>query len=268
MPEHIEKAWISPAEARSGMLEGTGLGVRIALIDSGVEVGHPGLNGLELADDIAVNAVGLGLEVDSGGGHDVFGHGTAVAGILHEVAPEAEIGSFRALDAQNHSRSFVIAECARLAMERGYHIINCSFGCKGHPKFIMEFKKWVDQAHLDGVHVVAACSNRDFSIPEWPAYFTSVIGVNMAATDDDFFFYRPGAMVEFAARGERLRVPWRGGSWKVETGSSFAAPRVAAHLARMLSTNPGIPPLLVKPLLHAIAKPWTGKIAAHNEREF
>lgn len=247
---------------------GTGKGVRIAIIDSGVEVGHEGLDGLELLDDFAIDASGPRYRCVPGKGLDVYGHGTAVASIVRAAAPEAEIGSFRGLDERNQSRSAIIAECAELAIERGYHIINCSFGCRGDSKFILKFKEWCDRAYLKGIHIVAACNNRHHTIPEWPSHFASVIGANMAATESPEIFYRRDNMIELAARGERLRVPWKGGGFRIETGSSFAAPHIAGMLARLLSECPEIDPLTVKPLLHQIAVPWMSdlKVVERLER--
>ena len=233
---------------------GTGKGVRIAVIDSGIDPSHPGLDGLKLSDDLAVSTDGVRLQIEEGAGRDVFGHGTAVAGVLREVAPEAEIGNFRALDGQNRSRSFIIAECVRQAIARGYHLINCSFGCRGLAKYVMDYKEWIDAAYVAGVHVVAAGSNRGDSIREWPAHFSSVVGVGVADCSDEEIWYRHGQLVSFAARGERVRVPWMGGGWRLETGSSFAAPRVSGFIARLLSVHPGLTPDLVKALLQRVAR--------------
>jgi subtilisin len=148
-------------------------------------------------------------------------------------------------------------EGARIAIERGYHILNCSLGC-GIPDHVLKYKSWVDEAYLQGIHVVAACNNHDSSRPEWPGFFTSVLTVNMAeeAADGDIF-YRPGHLVEFAARGMDVEVLWRDGDTKTMSGSSFAAPRVAGMLARLLSEHPGIPPLQAKALFHRMARPWS-----------
>ncbi|NNE92494.1 MAG: S8 family serine peptidase [Verrucomicrobiales bacterium] len=254
MPD-TDAAWPSPADVRAALDgESTGKGIRVAIIDSGIEVTHPALEGIELVDDVAISCDGLRMHIGEGGGRDVYGHGTAVAGILKSIAPEVEIGSFRALDSKNHSRNLVIAECARQAIERGYRIINCSFGCRGLPKYVMEYKEWVDAAHTAGVHVVAACSNVGASIREWPAHFPNVISVGVADCGETDLVTRPGEMVSLAAKGERVRVPWLEGSWRVETGSSFAAPRVAGKAARILQSFPDLPAGLMKPLLEALGE--------------
>ncbi|RYD72686.1 MAG: alkaline serine protease, partial [Verrucomicrobiaceae bacterium] len=188
-----------------------------------------------------------------------------LAGIIRAAAPEAEIGSIRVLGEALASRTAIIMEGAREAIERGYHILNCSLGC-GIPDHVLKYKAWVDEAYLRGIHVVAACNNQDSSRPEWPGFFTSVLTVNMAAAaSDSEVYYRPGNLVEFAARGVDVQVLWRDGETKTMTGSSFAAPRVTAMLARLLSQYPELGPLQAKALFHQLARPWNRDFAAANE---
>lgn len=259
------KPWITPEEAAIAIRTGRGRGVRIAILDSGVETSHPALASLRCIDDIAVVEDGMKLRVEPGGGRDLYGHGTAVAGIIHETAPEAEIGSFRVLGESLSSRTAIVLEGARQAIDRGYHILNCSLGC-GILEHVLRYKSWVDEAYLAGIHVVAACNNEDYTRPEWPAFFSSVLTVNMARTAGvDEIFYKPGHLVEFAARGVDVEVPWADGQHKKVSGSSFAAPRVAGLLARLISEVPRIPPLQAKVLLHRLAQPWTPALLAPNQ---
>ncbi len=249
-------AWPTLAEAQAALAQGTGRGIKIALLDSGVETSHPDLHGLKLTHDLAIVEDGLALAAVPGGGRDVFGHGTAIVGILHALAPEAQLGSFRVLGAHLWSRSLIIREGARLAMERGYHVLNCSFGCAREDHALI-FKDWLDEAYLQGCHVVAACNNQDFTRREWPGHFPTVITVQfMQGERPDALFARRGQLVEFAARGQDLEVAWLGGTRKKVTGSSFAAPHVAGLLARMLSCFPTLSPLHAKALLLELAAPW------------
>jgi len=249
-------AWPTIEDARSFLERGDGSGVRIALLDSGVEAAHPDLAGLRLADDVVIQDDGFQLTSVPGRGMDVFGHGTAIAGILHALAPGAEIGSFRVLGQQLRSRTLIIREGVRLALERGYHILNCSFGC-GREDQVLLYKEWIDEAYTLGRHIVASCNNQDFMKREWPGHFPSVLTVNFARVADAMNFYcRLGQLVEFAARGQDVEVAWLGGGRKRVTGSSFAAPHLAALLARILSRCPGLTPVQVKALLHQLAAPW------------
>ena len=246
-------SWISPEEAAEALRTGTGRGVRIAVLDSGIETRHPALGGVAWGEDLAVVEAGFQLEVMPGGGHDLFGHGTAVAGIIHRMAPEAEIASFRVLGSSLEARTAIVQEGALLAIERGYHILNCSFGCM-ISEHVHRYKHWVDRAYINGAHVVAACSNSGAHRQEWPAFFSSVIGVNMArAESDELLLLRRGTLVEFAAHGVDVDVPWSEGKTKRVTGSSFAAPHVTGLLARLLSVHPHLHPLEAKALLRRIA---------------
>jgi subtilisin family serine protease len=262
--------WPTLDDARSLLRNGTGRGVKIAVLDSGIEPNHPLLNGFTLADDLAVIDDGLRLATVSGEGRDVFGHGTAIASIIRRVAPEVEIGSFRVLGEQLRSRTLIIREGVRLALERGYHILNCSFGC-GRDDHVLLYKDWIDEAYLRGCHIVAACNNQDFMKREWPGHFPTVITVNFAGAANvlpraggstnrsdplsDALFYRPGNLVEFIAPGQDIVVAWLAGAIKKVTGSSFAAPYVAGLLARLISGCPSLSPLHTKTLLQKLASP-------------
>lgn len=258
MGDESQISWPDLDLARRILGECTGAGVKVAIIDSGIDVAHPALDGLKLSDDVTVSCDGVNLRIEEGVGGDVYGHGTAVASLLRGAAPGVSIGSFRALDSSNHARSFVIAECVNQAISRGYRVINCSFGCRGLPRYVMDYKEWVDRAYLEGVQIVAACSNLDAGIREWPAYFPSVISVRGIDCGSDELFHSPHRLVSFLARGERVEVPWLHGATKTETGSSYAAPLVSGRIARLLSGLPSLNPAAVKPLLAELATAFPG----------
>ena len=248
--------WPALEAARHAFLEGDGAEVKVAIIDSGIDTTHPAVKGLQLEDDVTVTCDGVNLRIEEGGGCDVYGHGTAIASLLLRTAPRVKIGSFRALDSSNQARSFVIAECVNQAINRGYRVINCSFGCRGLPRYVMDYKDWVDRAYLVGVQIVAACSNLDVSVREWPAYFPTVVSVRGIDCPVDAFYHTAGRMVSFLAKGERVEVPWLNGETKIETGSSYAAPLVSGWIARILGELPALNPALIKPLLSELALPF------------
>src|SRR5437667_7437887 len=98
-------------EARRALEKGTGKGVRIAVIDSGVEIDHPALPGLTLLDDLHVIDAGVQIEVKPGDGTDIYGHGTAVTGVIRRIAPDAQIGSIRVLGAVTSARHGMARRC-------------------------------------------------------------------------------------------------------------------------------------------------------------
>lgn len=247
--------WISPAEACGAIASGDGSGVRIAVLDSGIDLTHPGLSSLTLTDDIAIVSQGGRISVKEEGDSDVFGHGTAVAGIIHQIAPGASLGSIRVLGHFKESRAAVIREGLRQAALRGYHIVQCSFGAPARPKDAALYKGCIDALYLRGIHIVAAGSNTGFQTAEWPAHFPTVLAVGSDPDGREGLFLNPTGLVEFAARGQEDRALWPGGGTRKLFGSSFAAPRVTALLARLLGRYPGIHPLLAKALLRQVANP-------------
>lgn len=265
-PDHAEAAW--------ALEQGRGRGIKVAVIDSGIELSHPLLRGTRLLDDVAFFSGPKGTPgLRAGRGLDVHGHGTAVAWIVREAAPEAQLGSFRVFDDKLSSRFRLIEAAALLAIERGYNILNCSFGTIARIESMERFKSWVDHAYRRGVHVVCPCNNLFFRQPEWPGSFPSVITVNMAATKRGDLFFRSdfpegrasAHLVEFAARGVELDVPWKGGAVVQRTGSSLAAARASGLLARFLSRFPGVKPPVAKSLLQEISTPWHDTLAAPND---
>lgn len=261
--------WISPEQAREALQTGTGRGVKIAILDSGIDVTHPALANAKILDRVVVTEKNEDeLSVDLDEESDVFGHGTAIAYLIHQLVPEAELGSFKVLqsrEGQIGGKAALLQVAVDRAIELGYHIINCSFGTPARSVIFRYFKNWIDAAYLADVHIVTACNNANYARPEWPAHFPSVIAVNMGRmAESDELHYRSGHLVEFFARGERVRVPWLGHLWKTVTGSSYAAPCVAGLVARMIGEYPGLSAPFVKAMLREIASPWDPKIAGDN----
>lgn len=252
LPGQIEKwgldDWISPEQAATAIRDGDGSGVRIAVLDSGVEIGHPDFQGRQLDDDLVIDDADFG-QLAEGNGEDIYGHGTAVAGIIWRIAPEAGITSFRVLGPKLVGRTAQVWLAANEAIKRGFDIVNCSFACgiSGH---LSLYKDWTDRALLKGIHVVAASHGDE---PEWPAHFASVLGVDCAepGTPGQEISYSAGRMVEFTAAADR-DVAWRDGTHRSMTGSSFAAALMTGIVARLLSVYPIRDPLLLKALLRRV----------------
>lgn len=245
-------SWITLEQARTALAEGDGDGVRIAVLDSGIDAEHPGFVNLELDHDLTIGSRGGRMQLEKGTG-DVFGHGTAVAGILHRCAPKARLGSIRVLGHFKESRSAVIYEGVKQAARLGYDILQCSFGAPAKASDAAIYQGWVEAAYLRGIHIVAAGSNSGFHAREWPAHFPSVIAVGADRKNRDTLIHTNGSLVEFATSGREPDALWPGGGTREVLGSSFAAPKVAGMLARLLSAYPRLHPLTAKSLLLQIA---------------
>jgi subtilisin family serine protease len=230
----------------------------VAILDSGVEISHPALAGRSLEDDLDFQtAPDESVIVGSGNGGDAYGHGTAIAWLIWSIAPRAKVGSFRIMgDGRLSSKRQLVKEAAREALKRGYQVMNCSFGHRAAALYALDYKDWVEAAYLADCSVVAACDNAGSSHEVYPAHFASVIGVdrteNPTATE---VLRRQGRLVEFAALGENVHVPWKDGAWKTVIGSSYAAPLVAGLVARILSRFPDLSAAQVKAAMQAMATP-------------
>ena len=248
--------WPDGAAILSAFRDGDGAGVKVAILDSGVEIAHSAFEGRSLRDDLDFqSAPDESVIQTAGNGEDAYGHGTAIAWLIWSMAPAAEIGSFRVMgDGRLTSKRQLVRAAAHEALMRGYQILNCSFGHRAAALYSLDYKEWVDAAYVAGCSIVAACDNAGSRQQVFPAHFSSVIGVDRAAVaDPEGLLRRAGQLVEFAAPGENVLVPWKDESWKTVIGSSYAAPRVTGWVARLISQVPDLSTAQVKAALQAAA---------------
>ncbi len=264
MSSDIYPAWTEPFRAerrddlarRSPFAEGvpeidwlsmTGQGMTVAIIDSGVDGDHPAVGGRlvrSLRVDLSEND---GEVVDDDKG-DVVGHGTACAGIIHGLAPEAEFISIRVLGPDNKGKGLAFAHAIDWVVEHGIPVTNMSLSSRSEPLFAT-FHDLVDQAYFADCLLVCSASNMQ-GHESYPSVFSSVVSVAAHDIPDPLtYFYNPRPPVEFGAWGVDVPVAWLGGSTIVATGNSFAAPHITGLLARLRSAYPGATPFEAKTLL-------------------
>jgi subtilisin family serine protease len=232
--------------------DATGAGVDVAVIDSGIEAGHP------LVGEVA-SAVALTYDPDAedfvrrvhGPHEDLFGHGTACAGIIRRTAPECRLHSIRVLGERLTGKGAVFAAGLEEAIARGFRVVNLSLST-GRADQFGPFHELADRAYFAGVMLVCAINN--VPTPSYPSQYASVFSVAAHDRTDPFGLdYNPRPPVEFGAPGIDVEVAWRGGGTTVTTGNSFAAPHLAGLIARILSKHPQLTPFHVKTVLHAVA---------------
>lgn len=127
IPDALRLGDLSPERAWGGA---TGRNVRVAVVDSGVEADHPDLEGcVDVAGGVRIKLDEGGQPVEVAGPHgDDFGHGTAVSGIIHSLAPEARITSVKVLGAGLTGRAGAMLRGIAWAVERRFDVINLSLG--------------------------------------------------------------------------------------------------------------------------------------------
>jgi subtilisin len=249
-----------PALARQLRLEGisrdwawggaTGAGVKVGIVDSGLEVAHPRLAG-RVVQSVAVELEDGEPNVVPDDGQDLYGHGTALGGIIVGLAPEVELVSVRVLGADLRGKGAAFAAGLEWAIEQGIRVLNLSLSSKSD-SLLPVFHDLVDRAYFKGQILVSAANN--VPAPSYPSLFASVVSVAAHGEPDPMrLYYNPAPPVEFGAWGVDVPVAWKDGGSTVATGNSFAAPHVAGMVALILSKHPDLTPFEVKTVLAAIA---------------
>jgi subtilisin len=233
----------------------TGKGVRVCILDSGVEQGHPMVG--ELAGSVAVE-VGEDDEisvVDDAEG-DLCGHGTACAGIVRSLAPDCELFSVRVLGAGFTGSGSALLGGLRWAVEQGFHVINMSLSTT-KSQFAGLLHEVADRAYFKRAVLVASAHN--MPVESYPWRFSSVISVGSHEEPGaDTFYYNPDPPVEFFARGVDVEVAWLGRTQARSTGNSFATPHMSGICALILGTHPELTPFQLKNVLYLTASNVAG----------
>lgn len=230
----------------------TGAGVRVAVIDSGIEVDHPALEGaVDEASSVCFEIVDGDVVPVRGPHDDAYGHGTACASIIHQLAPGASITSLRVLGANNTGKVAQFVAGLAWAIDEGYDVINLSLGTRLRD-WALTFHELCDRAYFSGSLVVTAANNR--ATPSYPSLYASAASVACNTATDPFRYHaNPEPPTEFLARGLDVEVAWKGGGYSRVTGNSFAAPHIAGLAALVRSKHPGIRPFQLKSALWACA---------------
>ena len=239
---------------RAPLFDGAdGAGVTVAIIDSGVERDHPAVGGrlirsvvIELGEDDDEPTVRPDPEA-----LDVVGHGTACAGIIHALAPAADLISVRVLGPDNRGKGAIFAAGLEWAIGEGATVVNLSLSSRSEAMFPI-FHDLADRAYFANCLLVSAANNVQGA--SYPSLFAAVVSVAAHDVADPWtWFYNPAPPVEFGAYGVDVEVAWKGGGRVVATGNSFAAPHIAGLAALIRSRHPAATPFEVKTILAATA---------------
>jgi subtilisin family serine protease len=244
-PDRITTDWLYGS--------GSAAGVKVCVVDSGVERNHPLVGHVHGSYVVAPADDGYRVEETDTG--DVCGHGTACAGIIRQVAPGCELYSLRVLGANSSGTGDVLLAGLRWAVRQGFRVINLSLSTT-REHFIAQLQELADEAYFRDVAIVASAHNS--RVVSFPWRFSSVISVGSHdLPDPGLYLYNPRPPVEFFAHGRDVTVAWPGGSTIRSTGNSFATPRIAGLCALALASHPGLTIAQLKTALY---------LTAHNVR--
>jgi subtilisin family serine protease len=215
-----------------------GAGVKVAVVDTGIDLDHP-----DLAANIfrSYNAINTSKSAD-----DDNGHGTHVAGTIAAVdntigvigvAPQASLLAVKVLDRRGSGYLSDIIEGIDWSIANGAQVINMSLGTSSN---IQSFHDAVKRAYNAGVVVVAAAGNSgpgDDTV-NYPAKYTEVIAVSATDSSDGIAsFSSRGSEVELAAPGVNIPSTYKGGGYKTISGTSMASPHVAGVAALVIASG-------------------------------
>jgi len=228
----------------------TGAGIRVGILDSGMENDHPQLRG-RVVENVAVEVDDDGPKVVADEPRDMFGHGTACGAIILSVAPEVELVSIRVLGADLRGKGSAFAAGLEWAIDQRLQVCNLSLSSKSESLYPV-FHDLADRAYFQSTALVSAANN--VSAPSYPSLFSSVFSVAAHGEPDPWrLYYNPSPPVEFGAWGVDVPIAWKDGGSTVATGNSFAAPHVAGLVALILSKHPGLSPFELKAILASVA---------------
>ena len=246
----LESPW--PAEVtREWAWDGaTGKGVRVCILDSGVERDHPLVGRVSSAVVVSAGENGEPVAANDTEG-DVCGHGTACAGIVRSLAPECEIHSVRVLGPGYTGSGKILLAGLRYAVEQGFDVVNMSLSTT-KKDYAAVLHDLADSAYFQRTVLVASAHN--MPVESYPWRFSSVISVGSHEEEDPLtLYYNPNPPVEFFARGVNIEVAWLGGETLRCSGNSFATPHVAGICALVRSKHPELTPFQLKSVLHLTA---------------
>jgi subtilisin family serine protease len=233
--------------------------VVVAVIDTGVDLTHPDLQGRLVP--------GRNLLEPDQPAQDDGGHGTHVSGTIAAtinngmgvagVAPGVSIMPIKALKANGSGKDTTVAQGVMWAADNGARIINMSFGGAEVSRPLTEA---VSYAARKGVITVVAAGNEGVDTPSYPAATEPNIAV--AATDPNDRrggYSNYGSWIVISAPGTGIWSTWWGGqsSYRIDNGTSMAAPHVSGVIALMLSLRPDLTIPEITGILRSTADPVT-----------
>jgi len=212
-----------------------GAGVKVAVMDTGMDIYHP-----DLTDNIkgGINIVEPGRPPN-----DDNGHGTHVAGTIAAAkngygvigtAPKASLYAVKVLTSNGKTSLSFLLEGVNWCINNKMDVINMSFG---GTEDMPEFRAAVLNAYEAGIIIIAAAGNYSQSEALYPAaYYPQVIAVSAINQQDAVMgFSNSGYPVAFTAPGDRIHSTFGNGNYTMMSGTSMSAPHISGLAALAIS---------------------------------
>jgi subtilisin family serine protease len=231
MPPEIEEQktpWgIDRVNAKQAWSVTRGAGVKVAVVDTGIDIDHPDLN-----IQGGYNAIDPEVSFD-----DDNGHGTHVAGTIAGqdngegvvgVAPDVLVWGVKVLSGSGSGTFADVIEGMQWCAENGMAVANFSLGASRGTQALADAVKAVSEA---GVAIIAAAGNSGRSVG-FPAAYPEALAVAASDVNDKTAgFSSRGPEVEVIAPGVGVNSTWPGGGYRSISGTSMATPHVVGLAA-------------------------------------
>lgn len=239
---------VVPLQVAAAQALASGTSVTVAVIDVGVDLNHPTLTGVV---ESGYDFIDEGAVAQDRPGGKASGHGTFIAGVIHLVAPEARIRAYRVLDSTGRGDGFTIARAVLKAVSDGCKVINLSCVMRGEqPSLDLA----LEYAQQHGVTIIAAAGNDSTEADVFPASSSHVMAVAaLDSTGRKAGFSNFGEHISVCAPGTGINAEFPDSSFAFWSGTSFAAPFVAAEAALIYSVNPNLPTDEVRSIIRSSA---------------
>ncbi|MBN2246220.1 MAG: S8 family peptidase, partial [Candidatus Aminicenantes bacterium] len=216
-----------------------GRGIKLAVLDTGIDLDHPDLKNNIKGD--------INFIRPKKSGDDDNGHGTHVAGIAAAVdneigvigtGPEISLFAVKVLDKKGSGWLSDLIEALNWCVENKIQVINMSFGSTTDNQ---SFHDAINRVYAVGIIMVASAGNNGASggTVEYPAKYSEVISVSAVDQFNHFATFSSfGPEIELIAPGVNILSTYNKGSIAFMEGTSMSAPFVTGTVALLLTTNP------------------------------
>lgn len=232
----------------------TGAGVRVAVLDSGVNPAFPGLTQrlgnvydcAEMMGEITITSLPDNQNTDRSG------HGSLVESCIISVAPNCRVDHFRIVGPTRSTSGSLLCYVLDHVVNAGYNIVNLSLGIRNE-----EYVPWlvgiIKRAYESNTCIVSANSNIGSTL--YPAWFTYAITCDaISAPHPLHIIHKPQNIIEFSGFGVNVPILTDNGNSHNVSGSSYATAHITGLTARIVEILGHSTPLDIKFLLREYAR--------------